>query len=89
MKLDVLAIGAHPDDVELSCGGTVCKLVKQGRRVGLADITGGELGTRGTPELRAREAAEASKILGISSRDNIGIQDGNIEILPAVTLAAA
>jgi len=80
MKLDVLAIGAHPDDVELSCGGTICKLVKQGRNVGLADLTGGELGTRGTPEVRAKEAADASKILGVTVRENLGLLDGDIEV---------
>jgi bacillithiol biosynthesis deacetylase BshB1 len=80
MKLDVLAIGAHPDDVELSCGGTICKLVKQGRNVGLADLTGGELGTRGTPEVRAKEAADASKILGVAVRENLGLLDGDIDV---------
>ncbi len=80
MKLDVLAFGAHPDDVELSCGGTIRKLVKQGRAVGLCDLTEGELGTRGTPEIRRREAAEASKILGTVLRVNLGIPDGGIAI---------
>jgi N-acetylglucosamine malate deacetylase 1 len=80
MKLDVMAIGAHPDDVELSCGGTVAKLVRQGRIVGLVDLTNGELGTRGTPELRAAEAAEAGRILGIHARESLGIPDGNIEM---------
>jgi N-acetylglucosamine malate deacetylase 1 len=79
MKLDVLAIGAHPDDVELSCGGTIIKLVKQGRKVGIVDITQGELGTRGTKEIRAQEAAQAAKILGVAVRENLRIPDGNIE----------
>jgi N-acetylglucosamine malate deacetylase 1 len=79
MKLDILAIGAHPDDVELSCGGTVIKLVKQGRRVGVVDITAGELGTRGTAERRAHEANEAAKLMGIHARVSLGIPDGNIE----------
>lgn len=80
MKLDVLAIGAHPDDVDLSCGGTVIKLRKLGKRVGLVDLTRGELGTRGTKELRAQEALDAARILGASVRDNLGLSDGNIEI---------
>lgn len=79
MKIDVLAIGAHPDDVELSCGGTVIKLVKQGRRVGIVDLTAGELGTRGTVERRAQEAKDAAKLMGIHARVNMGIPDGNIE----------
>lgn len=83
MKLDVLAIGAHPDDVELSCGGTVLKLVKQGRKVGILDLTRGELGTRGTEKIREAEAAEATKILRVHVRENIGLQDGNIEVTPA------
>lgn len=80
MKLDVLAIGAHPDDIELSCSGTVAKLVKQGRTVGILDLTRGELGTRGSSTLRAREAAEAAKILGVKVRENLGLIDGNIEV---------
>ncbi len=77
-RLDVLAFGAHPDDVELSCGGTICLLVKQGYRVGIVDFTRGELGSRGTPELRAQETAEASRILGVHVRENLGIPDGQI-----------
>jgi bacillithiol biosynthesis deacetylase BshB1 len=80
MKLDVLAIGAHPDDIELSCSGTIAKLVKQGRAVGILDFTRGELGTRGTPAVRAKEAANAARILGVSVRENLNIPDGNIEI---------
>ena len=78
-KLDVLAIGAHPDDVELACGGTVIKLVKQGKKVGLVDLTQGELGTRGSAEIRAREAASAAAILGVTVRENLKMPDGNIE----------
>lgn len=78
MKLDVLAISAHPDDIELACGGTVIKLVKQGRKVGIVDLTEGELGTRGTPELRAQEAAEATRTLGVHVRESLGLPDGNI-----------
>lgn len=79
MKLDVLAIAAHPDDIELSCGGTIIKLAKQGRKVGIVDLTEGELGTRGTREIRAKEALNAARILGVSVRENLGIPDGNIE----------
>ncbi len=79
MKLDVMAIGAHPDDVDLTCGGTVIKLAKLGKRVGLVDITRGELGTRGTSELRAQEAQTAARILGAAIRENLGIPDGDIE----------
>jgi bacillithiol biosynthesis deacetylase BshB1 len=78
MKLDVLAIGAHPDDVELSAGGTVVKLVRQERKVGLVDITRGELGTRGSAEIRETEAAEAARALGVAMRTNLGIPDGDI-----------
>jgi N-acetylglucosamine malate deacetylase 1 len=79
MKLDVLAVGAHPDDVELSCGGTVAKLARQGHRVGLVDLTDGEMGTRGSREIRAAEAAEAGRILGIACRDTLRIPDAGIE----------
>jgi bacillithiol biosynthesis deacetylase BshB1 len=79
MKLDVLAIGAHPDDIDLSCGGTIIKLSRMGRTVGLVDLTLGELGTRGTAELRAREADEAGRILGATVRENLGLPDGNID----------
>jgi bacillithiol biosynthesis deacetylase BshB1 len=79
MKLDVLAIGAHPDDVDLSCGGTVIKLARQGYRVGIIDLTEGELGTRGSRELRLKEAEAARIILGALIRENLKIPDGNIE----------
>ena len=79
MKLDILAIGTHPDDVELCCGGTVIKLVKQGHRVGVLDLTGGELGTRGNSEIRSQEAAHAATILGVAVRENLLLPDGNIE----------
>lgn len=75
---DVLAVGAHPDDVELSCGGSVATLTAQGFNVVIADLTRGELGSRGTPELRRREADEAAAILGASKRVNLGLPDGNI-----------
>jgi bacillithiol biosynthesis deacetylase BshB1 len=89
MKLDVLGIGAHPDDLELSCGGTLAKLVKQGRRVGLVDLTEGELGTRGSREIRAQEAETAARILGIAVRENLRIADGNIENTPEQRLRLA
>lgn len=76
MKLDILAIGAHPDDVELSCSGTIAKEIENGKRVGILDLTRGELGTRGTPEIRDKEAKIASKILGVSTRENLGFKDG-------------
>jgi bacillithiol biosynthesis deacetylase BshB1 len=76
MKLDILAIAAHPDDVELSASGTIIKSIKQGKKVGILDLTKGELGTRGTPELRAMEAKRASEIMGIAVRENVGLPDG-------------
>jgi bacillithiol biosynthesis deacetylase BshB1 len=79
MKLDVLAIGAHPDDVELTCAGTVIKLVKKGRRVGILDLTQGELGTRGDRKTRSREAAAAAEVMGVAVRENLKLPDGNIE----------
>jgi len=82
MTCDVVAFGAHPDDVELFAGGTVCSLVDRGARVGLVDLTRGELGSRGTPELRAQEAAAAADILGASVRLNLGIADGDIQNTP-------
>ena len=80
MKVDVLAIGAHPDDIELACGGTVALFVKQGYTVGLADLTRGELGTRGTDTIRAKEAEQAAAIFGAATRLNLRIPDGNIEV---------
>lgn len=80
MQTDVLAIGAHPDDIELSCGGTIAKLVRQGYKVALADVTQGEMGTRGTKEIRTREAEEAAQILGVTTRRNLQIPDGNVEV---------
>jgi len=76
MKLDILAFGAHPDDIELSCAGTLIKAVKAGKKVGIVDLTEGQLGTRGTAELRLKEAANAAKIIGASVRDNLGMMDG-------------
>jgi bacillithiol biosynthesis deacetylase BshB1 len=79
MKLDVLAIGAHPDDIDLSCGGTIIKLAAQGYKVGMLDLTEGELGTRGSREIRLKEAENARVILGALVRENVRIPDGNIE----------
>ena len=80
MTCDVLAFGAHPDDVELTVGGTVLSLVDQGYTVGIVDMTRGEMGTRGTPEIRAREAAEAARRLGVSVRRNLGLPDGRVAL---------
>ena len=76
MKLDILVFGAHPDDVELSCGATIAKEISLGKTVGIVDLTRGELGTRGTAEIRDEEAAEAAKILGVSVRENLRFRDG-------------
>lgn len=76
MKLDILAIGAHPDDVEMSCGGTIAKEIAKGKKVGILDLTRGELGTRGSAEIRHKEATTAANILGISVRDNLALADG-------------
>lgn len=80
MNIDVLAIGAHPDDIELSCGGTVASLVRQGYSVVIADLTRGELGTRGNEVVRAKEAKLAADILGVHTRRNLEIPDGGIEL---------
>ncbi|WP_299060544.1 bacillithiol biosynthesis deacetylase BshB1 [uncultured Polaribacter sp.] len=76
MKLDILAFGAHPDDVELSCGATIAKEVSLGKKVGIIDLTRGELGTRGSADLRDIEAANAAEILGVSVRENLRFADG-------------
>jgi bacillithiol biosynthesis deacetylase BshB1 len=75
MKLDILAIASHPDDAELSCSGTLAAQVEKGYKVGILDLTRGEMGTRGTPELRLEESAAASEILGLSMRENLGFND--------------
>lgn len=79
MKLDILAFSAHPDDIELSCGGTIVKLVKAGYKLGLVDLTEAELSTRGTVTLRKQETERSSKILKLSVRDNLKIRDGQID----------
>ena len=76
MKLHILAFGAHPDDVELGCGGTIAKEISLGKSVGIVDLTRGELGTRGTAEIRDKEAADAAKILGVWVRENLNMRDG-------------
>lgn len=76
MKLDILAFGAHPDDVELGCGATIAKEISSGKKVGIVDLTQGELGTRGSVEIRYKEAAEAARILGIHARENLRFRDG-------------
>jgi N-acetylglucosamine malate deacetylase 1 len=76
MKLDILAFGVHPDDVELGCSGTILSHIKQGYKAGIIDLTRGELGTRGNADLRVEEAQKASEILGISARENLFFADG-------------
>ena len=76
MKLDILAFGAHPDDVELGCGGTIAKEVALGKKAGIIDLTRGELGTRGTAQTRDAESANAAKILGVVVRENLNMRDG-------------
>ena len=79
MKLDILAFGAHPDDVELGCAATIAKEVHLGKKVGVIDLTRGELGTRGTAEIRFQEASKAAKVLGLSARENLSLPDGFFE----------
>ena len=76
MKLDILAIGSHPDDVELGCSGTLISEIKRGKKAGIIDLTQGELGTRGTIETRYQEASDAAKIMGLSVRENLKMRDG-------------
>ncbi|MEJ8802442.1 bacillithiol biosynthesis deacetylase BshB1 [Pontibacter sp. H249] len=76
MKLDILAFASHPDDIELGCSGTLIAHVADGKKVGIVDLTQGELGTRGTPETRIEEAEAASKIMGLAARENLGFADG-------------
>ena len=76
MKVDILAIGVHPDDIELGCAGTIINEIKNGKTVAIVDLTQGELGTRGTAETRYTEAAEAAKIMGVVARENLKMRDG-------------
>ena len=79
MNLDLLAIAAHPDDVELTCGGTLLKMAQLGYKTGILDLTAGEMGTRGTPTIRAKEAAKAAKLLRVSWRDTLGVPDSDVQ----------
>ncbi|WP_342333375.1 bacillithiol biosynthesis deacetylase BshB1 [Pedobacter sp. FW305-3-2-15-E-R2A2] len=76
MKLDILVLAVHPDDAELGCSGTIAKHIAMGRKVGIVDFTRGELGTRGSAEIRDREAADSAKILGLHARENLRFKDG-------------
>jgi N-acetylglucosamine malate deacetylase 1 len=82
MKLDILVFASHPDDAELGCGGTIAKHTGLGDKVGIVDLTRGELGTRGTPEIRGKEASESAKILGVSVRENLALADGFFQNIP-------
>lgn len=86
-KLDLLALAAHPDDVELCAGGTMCTLAAQGYRTGVVDFTEGQLGSRGTPAGRLEEAQDAAEIMGLAARENLGMMDGSIENTRAHQLA--
>ena len=86
MQLDILAFGAHPDDVELYAAGTLAKMAAQGYATGIVDMSRGELGTRGTPALRAREARNSARILGLKVRENLGLPDGRIPVTPQARL---
>src|SRR5690606_32520095 len=87
--VDLLAIAAHRDDVELLCGGTVAKTAAQGRRVGILDLTGGEKGTAGSAELRGAEAAAAARVLGVTARRNAGLPDAGLVNTPETRLEVA
>ncbi len=89
MKLDLLAIAPHPDDVELTCGGTMLKMAQAGYRTGIVDLTRGETGTRGTPETRLKEAARAGKILGVKVRRNLGLPDAHLRVCDEYKAALA
>lgn len=81
-SVDILAIGAHPDDMELICGGTLIRANMLGRSTGILDLAAGEMASRGTPDLRAKEAAKAAKVMGVSVRENLGFPDGGIQNTP-------
>ena len=86
MEIEILAFGAHPDDVELFAGGTMAKMAALGHSTGIVDMSRGELGTRGTPALRKTEASKAARILGVKIRENLGLPDGEIAVTPAARL---
>jgi bacillithiol biosynthesis deacetylase BshB1 len=89
MKLDLLAIAPHPDDVELTCGGTLLKAAEQGYKTGILDLTAGEMGTRGNSATRLREAAKAARILRVAHRENLGLPDAGLEVNERQKLAVA
>jgi len=89
MKLDLLAMAAHPDDVELTCGGTLIKMARRGYAVGIMDLTAGEMGTRGSIEIRRKEAAAAARLLGVKHRENLGLPDAHLEMRMEYKLAIA
>jgi bacillithiol biosynthesis deacetylase BshB1 len=89
MKLDLLAIAAHPDDVELTCGGTLLVAAEQGYKTGVLDLTAGEMGTRGTSEVRLKEARKAAQILRVTHRENLGLPDAHLEVNEEYKLAVA
>lgn len=87
MKLDILVLASHPDDAELGCGGTIAKQVSLGDKVGIVDLTRGELGTRGTPETRHKEASASAEILGVVVRENLALPDGLFQNTPETQLS--
>lgn len=89
MKLDLLAIASHPDDIELSCSGTIAAHISRGKQAGVIDLTRGELGTRGSPDIREKEARKSSEILGLSVRENLEMPDGFFEISKENMIAIA
>ncbi|HXT85705.1 MAG TPA: bacillithiol biosynthesis deacetylase BshB1 [Verrucomicrobiae bacterium] len=89
MKLDLLAIAAHPDDVELTCGGTLIKMAQLGHKTGVLDLTRGEMGTRGTPEIRLQESQRAGEIMGVAVRANLSLPDARLEVSEEYKLAVA
>jgi len=86
MQIDILAFGAHPDDSELFAGGTLAKMAALGHSTGIVDMTRGELGTRGTPAIRSKEANQAAQILGLTVRENLGLPDGNVLVTASARL---
>jgi LmbE family N-acetylglucosaminyl deacetylase len=86
MKLDLLAIGVHPDDVELGCSGVIINEIQRGKKVGVVDLTQGELGTRGSVESRYRESANAAAIMGVHVRDNLKMRDGFFKMMRNTSL---
>ena len=89
MNLDLLAIAAHPDDVELTCGGTLLQAAQRGYKTGILDLTAGEMGSRGTPETRLKEAAKAARILRVTHRENLRLPDAHLEVSTEFKLAVA